>query len=613
MNPLHGTPHANSPGGTSSSHKKPRLLVFGLLIFLVALGVRLLTWQDNRLEVGRVQTYVTADYKHSAQQLARGDFKAFVSDLNHLEHPPGYPILLAIVFKLFGESDKAIQLVQICIDSCAAVLLFLIALELLPAGAAIIAGLLAGLSRQFSYYAVLLLPDSLAGVPILLAVYLLARARKQPRWYYFLGAGALVGVSCWLRANALFLAPFLAVLAGITVPRGKRLPVAAAIIGGTVLVIAPITIKNALVFHRFIPLSLGAGQTLLEGIAEYDEEGRFGIPKTDLGIMRQEAELYGKPEYAQWLFGSDGIERDRMRIARGLRVVGAHPVWFLGVMAHRATSSIRLDPVPVLARESPLCHSFGGPSPGKLVWKLPSVISENTNRSARATFTLVDDGMVRLIGDETTYGTQFESGEIQIEKYRDYVFHLPLKLEEGRVLLKVTDAGKISTLATTGLDVHEGVGPRDQPVKQVSLPFVSATNDRVCFVFANNAPEALHPVALVGAIELFELGDSSYHWLRYFRIPLRTPQRIFTTAWMLPLTLVGILLLARTRRWQTLALLLIVPAYYLTVQSALHTERRYVYVIQFFFLLLASYSIWWLGKKLASVTRLLRRSRPEIV
>jgi hypothetical protein len=611
MNPLHGTPSANSPGGTPPSPKKLSLLVFGLLIFLVALGIRLLTWQDNRLEVGRVQTDVTADYRHSAQQLARGDLSDFVGDLNHLEHPPGYPILLAIVFRLFGESDKAIQLVQICIDSCAAVLLFLIVLELLPAGAAIIAGLLAGLSRQFSYYAVLLLPDSLAVVPILLAVYLLLRARKQPRWYYFLGAGALVGVSCWLRANALFLAPFLAVLAVITVPRGKRLAMAAAIIGGTVLVIAPITIKNALVFHRFIPLSLGAGQTLLEGIAEYDGEGRFGIPKTDLGIMRQEAEWYGKPEYAQWLFGSDGIERDRVRIARGLRVAGAHPLWFLGVMARRATSSIRLDPVPVLARESPLSHPFDSATPGRRVWQRAgaNLISETTIRSAGASFTIIDDQWLRVIGDDTKYDTQFDSGEISLEKYRDYVFRLPLKLAEGRVLIKVNDTSHTTTLASMGLDVHEGVVAQDQPLKQVTLPFVSATEERVRLVFANNASSPVRPVAFLGGIELFELGESSYHWLRYIRMPLRFLQRIFTTAWMLPLTLIGIVLLVRARSLQTLAFLLIVPAYYLSVQSALHTERRYVYVIQFFFLVLASLSIWWVGKKIVTGTsNFLRRS-----
>ena len=124
------------------------------------------------------------------------------------------------------------------------------------------------------------------------------------------------------------------------------------VVAGALLLIAPITIKNAIVYKRFVPVSLGAGQTFLEGIADYDKENRFNIPITDLGIMRQEAEWYGKPEYAVHLFIPDGIERDRMRIARGLAVVRSHPFWFAGVVIRRGITSTRLEPVPVLARDA---------------------------------------------------------------------------------------------------------------------------------------------------------------------------------------------------------------------------------------------------------------------
>ena len=67
--------------------------------------------------------------------------------------------------------------------------------------------------------------------------------------------------------------------------------------------------------------ALGAGQTFLEGIADYDSQKQFDIPQTDLGIMRQEAEWYRRPEYGLLLFGPDGIKRERMRMARGLAVV----------------------------------------------------------------------------------------------------------------------------------------------------------------------------------------------------------------------------------------------------------------------------------------------------
>src|ERR1051325_10755495 len=86
-----------------------RKLLFAILVMALAVSVRLLMWQDNHDEAHLVETMVTADYKDSAQQLFNGDLRAFVSDVNHMEHPPGYAILLAGIFRAFGDSDKAIQ------------------------------------------------------------------------------------------------------------------------------------------------------------------------------------------------------------------------------------------------------------------------------------------------------------------------------------------------------------------------------------------------------------------------------------------------------------------------------------------------------------------------
>ena len=92
-----------------------------LLIFFLALGVCLLTWHDLRLDVWKVQTHVTSDYKYSAYQLARRNFKGFLYDINRMGHPPGYPLVLAGIFKVLGDSDDAIELVQVVGDSVAAV------------------------------------------------------------------------------------------------------------------------------------------------------------------------------------------------------------------------------------------------------------------------------------------------------------------------------------------------------------------------------------------------------------------------------------------------------------------------------------------------------------
>src|SRR6266478_9880104 len=87
-------------------------LITVLIIFLVAFGVRVLSWHDTRLEVGKVQTAVTADYKRISQLLSEGGIRSFFSsssslaDLNNLGHPPGYSIFLASTYKLSDNQTR---------------------------------------------------------------------------------------------------------------------------------------------------------------------------------------------------------------------------------------------------------------------------------------------------------------------------------------------------------------------------------------------------------------------------------------------------------------------------------------------------------------------------
>jgi hypothetical protein len=576
-------------GFRPSECSRKRLLVTCGVIFLFAFGVRFLSWQDNRRDVWRVETFVTAGYKESAQKLLRGDLRAFVSDLDDMAHPPGYSILLAGIFKVFGESDTAIEFVQMFCDSLAAVFVFLIAGELMSGGIALVAGILAALSPQFAYYSVLLLPDSLAVLPILVAVFFLIRAIKQPRLLSFALAGIFIGLSCWLRANALLLAPILACLVPLLLARGRRLRYSLALVFGAAILIAPITIKNAIVFHRFIPLSLGAGQKLLEGIAEYDQ-GRFGIPKTDLGIMRQEAAMYQRPNYALVLFGPDGIERDRLRIRRGLSVVSAHPVWYGGVMFRRGVSFFKLARVPITNAEAPVSHALEVANTAPAWTNSPSeLIARPGLISAGAKATLSGDAQkLRIESDETKYGVQIVSPSFAVEKHHDYLLRLPLKLEDGRVMVRVTDAKQNALLAATDVDLNEGLTSLDQPVNNLALPFVAGNESQICVSLANNAPVSARSVAEIGRLELFDLGPSSQAWMRYTRFPIRTLQKFFVTAAVLPCVILGIFVLLWTRNLRTLILLLLVPAYYVIFQSALHTERRYVIAIHYFTLILAA-------------------------
>ncbi|MEK6337542.1 MAG: glycosyltransferase family 39 protein [Acidobacteriota bacterium] len=573
------------------------------IIFLLAFGVRVLSWHDTRLEVGKVQTTVSGDYKRVALLLRQGGVASFfsssspLSDLNTLGHPPGYSILIAGVYLVFGESDSAVQFVQIAADALAAVMIFLIVAELLPATAAIVAGLLSAFSPQFAWNSVLLLPDTLAVLPILIAIYCLARAMKHPRLISFVLAGALVGISCWLRANAMLLPFFLAAAVMILFPREWRVRYALAIIGGALLIVLPLTIRNAIVFHRFIPLSLGAGQTLLEGISDYDQEGRFNIPKTDMGIMKQEAEACGRPDYYTTLFNPDGVERERARLKRGVTVIRSHPVWFGGVMARRAGSMVRLERSRLISNSPPVMHSLDQTEDGQPSWaNTPAELlagGQVQSQNARAAMT-ADGQFLKLAGDDSKYGDQFFFAAIPVKPHTDYVLVIPIKVEIGRIRVSVKGSnGKVHASAV--VESQEQTSPGEQPVNEVRLPFVAVIDDRVRVVISNEASISSNPVAQIGPTKLFELGPAQFLWTRYPRFMVHGVQKIFLTAVMLPLALVGLILLAIKRQWSALIILLAVPVYFFCVQSLVHTEYRYVLAVNYFLFALVGVTVSWVG------------------
>lgn len=92
----------------------------------------------------------------------------------------------------------------------------------------------------------------------------------------------------------------------------------------------------------------------------------------------------------------------------------------------------------------------------------------------------------------------------------------------------------------------------------------------------------------------------SFSWTRYPAALLKTIQKLFITAIILPLTVAGIILLAQSRQGRTVLVLLAVPAYYLCVQSPLHTEYRYVLSISYFLYIFVATALYYAGMLIKS-------------
>jgi len=483
---------------------------------------------------------------------------------------------------------------------------------------------------------------------------------SRPRLITIIAAGAMTGVSCWLRSNALLLAPFLALALPFLLPPGKRLKYAIAFVVAGTVVFCPITIRNWIVFDRFIPLSVGSGITMVEGIGDYDKAKRFGMPADDRESKWKDVEWHNRPDYAEGLWKPDGIERDRYRFSRGLEVIRWNPGWFAGVMLRRAGSMLRYNDsisqgwpgdtarVPVVSAEPSFGHRLSQSTKDAPVWSTSAaeLLAFGSALSPQSSCLPEEDGQtIRVAGDNSDFGDQFASAPILVDPNTDYLLKIPVKLISGRMAAKVTSEDRRTMLAShlireTEEDEQrsrrkakkatddEEVGDENDSREQSQtaddragqqrtyalMPFSSGDRSAVRFVVSNNGTSLDRSTAEIGTPELFAFGKTPQQWSRVVRPAVRGFQRnVYTTSHMLPMVAMGIILLAIAGRWRELLIILAVPAYYLCVQSAFHTEYRYILAIHYFLFVLAAVTLYLGGAFLLSglgrVSVALRRSR----
>ena len=271
-----------------------------------------------------------------------------------LAQAPGYSIFLSAVYRFSGRHFLRVQLIQNLVNSLSPILLFVIAGLVVSWRVGSASGLLAGISHHLSHISNFILPDSITALPLLAAILMLALAyrRRSDSWLLWAGAGLMLGGAAWLRSQLMLSGLFLAgVMIVIAVRRRRMLKQAALLAFTTILAIAPITVRNYLVYGAFVPINIGLGVVLWEGIADASGD-RFGAVAKDDQVAIQEAALYDNPRYAGSWSTPDGIERDRDRVAKSLEIIRCHPIWYAGVMLRRIRGMLKYS------ADAPLVFKF---------------------------------------------------------------------------------------------------------------------------------------------------------------------------------------------------------------------------------------------------------------
>jgi hypothetical protein len=236
--------------------------------------------------------------------------------------PPLWPIALGGAYALApAHRWTAGRLLQAAIGTVAVGLTGAIAFEVWGAGVGLAALALAAVFLPLVLDGLSLISEPLFVALELGAVLAVLRHRRSPHGLRCaLLAGVLVGLASLTRSDGPILA--LPLLAGLW-PRWRAM---AAFAAAVVLVVAPWTIRNAVVLHAFVPISTETGVTLL---GTYNEAARTLPGCVGCWVLLRE-HPQTRP-LARRIRVLDELARERLAIREVRSFLARHPLYVLRV------------------------------------------------------------------------------------------------------------------------------------------------------------------------------------------------------------------------------------------------------------------------------------------
>ncbi len=316
---------------TEPSVRTVRLLT---VVILVALALRLAV-----IPLPNFENLMDADHIHAwepgnvaeALVAGKGFGSSFLSSQPAASLPPVYPLIVAVFFLVFGvhtaHSILAIHIFDCVVNSLACIPIFLftrrsfgerVAKWTVWGWAVFPYGIYFSAAWAWGTHLLLL------GLCWLL--YLAQEMENSPRLRLWAGFGLLAGLTGLTEPSGLLVVPFLMLLACWRLAReGKRwiLPGAGASLA-LVATLSPWMIRNAMVFHRFIPMRGNMGLELWMGNNGYelrwtsDDLNPLHDPQelADYDTMGEVAYMNHKLEQAKAYIHSNRLEFVKMSLRR---------------------------------------------------------------------------------------------------------------------------------------------------------------------------------------------------------------------------------------------------------------------------------------------------------
>ncbi|MEK7524341.1 MAG: hypothetical protein AAB588_04925 [Patescibacteria group bacterium] len=244
---------------------------------------------------------------------------------------PGYPMLISATWFIFGENKYIyIQTLQVLLNVLAVFAVYLVANYFFDIKTAILGSAILGLYLPLLLSAYTPVRDIWIyfGIVLLFIIYQRSLTALGFNYKKFtLSAGILLGIMSLIQPIFFYLPAFLGVALGSAFKSWKQ---GVVIFLGTMMsiliILSPWTIRNYVLFHRFIPTQTRIGAGLWEGMGAF--ENPIGAILSDNAAFEEAKKenpnvQYGSPEY------------DEILGRKAIAAIKKYPLWFISAAIRR--------------------------------------------------------------------------------------------------------------------------------------------------------------------------------------------------------------------------------------------------------------------------------------
>ncbi len=185
---------------------------FLFLVFILYAGVRLVPFFFTFTSTDRFFLADSYEYSLLGENIAQHGYYTQNGGEPGLRRTPGYPLYLALIYKIFGVKPAVALFFQIILSGFIPVFLYLNAEQLFSKRIAKIAAVISIFEPVSVIYVNILLSETLFVIFLLISTYFLIKSTKEERSAFVVLSAIFAGLSAYLRSISLYLPVFYALI-----------------------------------------------------------------------------------------------------------------------------------------------------------------------------------------------------------------------------------------------------------------------------------------------------------------------------------------------------------------------------------------------------------------